>query len=570
MLCSSRRFGALEASVLLSVYQRLCKFQELSSIPAKFQRIPTPDPLFDSGLKERLRSKVEHKEFEFTPAQGADGMDESQGSQMPLDAEQGGAADGQPGLKGAAGLISAAPQAGNRQKWGRPGDARGREQPAVSNGSMQGPARGRGNEHDEVLQPIPGKSTRYNPEVDFTSGATAISAAPVRESGPARKQRLGEEEARQIELREAQQRERRLDKRERNRELLNAVRAKGFGEIKVDKNGCVTSGMPIKAKKSRGKRKREAETQRAAAQDRRGQRPSYAAEPIPGAGGAIAEEKPYIVRYDLMTPKESEWNKEAKKAIPKHRRPKRSKVDYADEPLPPVQPQPPVQQYGSAGAGPSHREPQQPVQRYGHAGAGPSHCEPSTSQQYEAGPSRAIDSGTHTRAGRHMSHQPDEVEAGEVVDPARQQQVEEAQRRETVRAWEAQEEHRRERAKDARRAKEFAERTQREAEFKQKEVERKRREAELKQKELELKEREAEVQAAKVRMQNEKEERLRREQQARMKKADELLKYAAYIFLSHMYNSSATRSSSCLASSSIAPVVSVCSCLFSVILSCTA
>jgi hypothetical protein len=258
----------METTVMLHVYQRLCKFQEASSNPANFQRIPTKDLHFDSDVKDRLRSRVEQNDFDYTPLQGgtaSEGVHESQGSQLPYDAEYDGALDVQPEQKGAAQRVSSVAHAGNNHKRGRPQDApRHGCQPVLSSASRHGSTGRRAQEPDEVvskrgrmLDPetahILDKEMKLQYEASL-AGAPVVGAksvAPVKESKPARKQRLAEERR----LQEEKQAE---EDRKAQEKPRAAPGTSNWGPIRTDRSGRVISGFPMKTKKNKRKKEREA------------------------------------------------------------------------------------------------------------------------------------------------------------------------------------------------------------------------------------------------------------------------------------------------------------------------
>ena len=246
-----------------------------------------------------------------------------------------------------------------------------------------------------------------------------VNAAPVVESGPARKQRLADERMRDIDRRREQERLNPHARRDNSR----------VGAMKVDASGRIVSGMPVKAKKNKGRQKREMEqAARVGAQTQRyvrGQahndgRPAEPEVPLlnydPNDPDG-PDPRPYVPKEENMTPWERERNARGKKPLPKHRQKKRKRND--------ADPQPSVQLQEDT------------------AGAEPVCHDASTSRRCEAGPSHTRgawpggDAKLHARAqtappvsGRLMCVQSEEVEAGEMVGAARQQQIEVKQRME--------------------------------------------------------------------------------------------------------------------------------------------
>ena len=257
MSCRTRKFGALEAATLLRVFNRLRKFKEAERAD-RWQKVPARLADFTGSMRKKLEDRVSSEKYEFTPAQGGvDGGEESQGSLRPSD-DTGGAADAHAGPRRSNGFMSPAPQAGGRLKRGRPRDVRGQ----VSNVSRQGPDTGaHACDAEEVEQPLRGPQAgpQYGGElpaqavVDVFSMPGVVNAAPVEESGPARKQRLADERNREVE---------RLEELEKDQPARRGNGDVGF--IKTDLTGRVISGFPVKAKKNKGKKKREA-AQRGAA-----------------------------------------------------------------------------------------------------------------------------------------------------------------------------------------------------------------------------------------------------------------------------------------------------------------
>lgn len=205
----------------------------------------------------------------------------------------------------------------------------------IEDASRQGSCGGcGGHTHDpeEVSQPQPSsKHERYDPDIaSQLRRATPGFRSPPRhaESRPAKRQRLRDEQRREINAR--------------------------IGGLPVNKEE-----QQRRTKKNKGASKKRDDEARGGALA--GQATGYAAEPLPAANHAAGEEpavkeEQYVPAFDKMTPQERIWNLAPPKPVPKHLRPrKRKNRDPDPEPQLPPPPPGPGHGHGHNGASTTHR-----------------------------------------------------------------------------------------------------------------------------------------------------------------------------------------------------------------------